>query len=522
MDGEMGNFKQELQKLREITNKLTENGYLVDRTAQWEFAFDAVPDLVIIVNPQFVIKFVNKAFAERLAVEKIDLLDKQSFSIVCDISDLNGNVCLAFDSSLDLVERSQIYIGSLGGWFDFTRTPIMDEDNDLLGYVCIFRDITDKIETKKALKISEARYSELYNTSPDMFVSVDADTALIRQCNDTLLKKLGYMRKEIIGKKIFYLYHEDCMEDVHEVFNIFVKTGDVKAAELKLKTKNGSSIDVSLNVSAVRDRSGKILYSNSIWRDITKQKLLQKRYEEIFNGTDNGVCVFKAIDRGQDFEIVDFNKAAEKIERIKKIDVLGKKVTEVFPQVEEFGLLDILRRVWDTGETEKHPPTFYNDGRVSGWKENTVHRLPDGAVVAVYRDVTDKIKIEEALQRSEEKYRKLVETTSDWVWSCDTKGVHTFSNSAVESLLGYKPNEIIGKSALEFVYHEDVLYVKNMLQESVKQRKGWQEDVIRWVHKDGFICYIESRADPVFDSKGALIGFVGMDRDVTKRIKLKS
>jgi PAS domain S-box-containing protein len=517
----MKDFDQELRKLREITNKLTENGYLIDRAAQWEFAFDAVPDLVVIVNPQFIIKFVNKAFAKRLKTDKAKLVDEKSFSVVCDISDSGGNVCLAFNDSFGLIERSELHIGSLGGWFDFTRTPIIDEDGDLLGFVCILRDITEKIKTREALKVSENKYTELYNNSPDMHGSVDAKTALVKQCNDTLLRTLGYTREEVIGEEIFNLYHENCMEEVHEAFQTFVKFGDLDDIELQLKKKDGSSIDVSLNVSAIRDKDGNIKYSSSTWRDITEKKQLQKRYEEIFENTKNCVAVYRPVDGDQDFEIVDFNKTAEMQESVKREDIIGKKITDIFPDVEEFGLLDVFRRVHATGKPETHPLTFYDDGRTSGWKENYVYKLPEngGLIVTVYEDVTERIRANHAINKSAEMYRSLFENTGTATFVVEEDMTITQANTKSVELSGYLKEEIEGKmKTTDFVPVEGLEKIK----EYHVGRREMDNDIpseyeFEIINKNGEIKNVFIQAGLIPETKQSIASIIDItDRKLTE------
>lgn len=141
--------------------------------------------------------------------------------------------------------------------------------------VAVYDDVTELMKARQELEDSEQKYRDLYDNAPDMFVSVDAETAKIRECNDTLLKALGYQRGEIIGQPIFSVYHPDSLEDAQKSFNTFVETGEVRDTELQLKRKDGSRIDVLLNVSAHRDENGKVLFSRSVWRDITEQKRSQ-------------------------------------------------------------------------------------------------------------------------------------------------------------------------------------------------------------------------------------------------------
>lgn len=114
----------------------------------------------------------------------------------------------------------------------------------------------------------------------------------------------------------------------------------------------------------------------------------ERRYAELFDNMSNGVAVYEAVDGGRDFVFKDFNRASEAIEGLERADVIGRRVTEVFPGVREFGILDVFRRVWETGESEEFPLGFYEDDRIKGWRENHIYRLPGGEVVAVYEDKT--------------------------------------------------------------------------------------------------------------------------------------
>jgi PAS domain S-box-containing protein len=137
---------------------------------------------------------------------------------------------------------------------------------------CVFQDITERKHAEEALRESEAQYMDLYENAPDMYASVNAQTALVEQCNHTLADALGSSKEEIIGRPVFELYHPDCLEEVKKTFELFIKTGEIHDKELQLQRKDGSRLDVSLNVSSVRGEGGNILYSRSTLRDITERK----------------------------------------------------------------------------------------------------------------------------------------------------------------------------------------------------------------------------------------------------------
>jgi PAS domain S-box-containing protein len=124
-------------------------------------------------------------------------------------------------------------------------------------------------------KVSEREllYLDLYDNAPDLLLSVESSSGRIIQCNKTLLRVLGYDESEVIGHHVMSLYHPESRVFVQRLFDQFLQTGSIEDVELLVRKKDGSYIDVSLNSSAVRDLSGKILYSRSSWRDVTKRKV---------------------------------------------------------------------------------------------------------------------------------------------------------------------------------------------------------------------------------------------------------
>jgi hypothetical protein len=124
-------------------------------------------------------------------------------------------------------------------------------------------------------------------------------------------------------------------------------------------------------------------------------------HRRLFKEMSSGVVICRAVDGGEDFAIVDLNPAAARIEQVSRKDVVGRRVTDVFPGVADFGLLEVFKRVWSSGSPEHHPLGQYNDDRISGWRENRVFRLGSGEVVAVYDDRTREVEsgLAEAHQR---------------------------------------------------------------------------------------------------------------------------
>jgi PAS domain S-box-containing protein len=127
---------------------------------------------------------------------------------------------------------------------------------------------------------------------------------------------------------------------------------------------------------------------------------------------------------------------------------------------------------------------------------------------------------EEALKKEKEHYRSFVESLSDWAWEMDINGVHIYSNSTVENLLGYRVDEVVGHHVTELWLDEDKTQeTLKWLQETLTAGKGWKNFYGRFKHKNGSIVITESTAIPIFDSGNKLAGYKGIDRDITKRNK---
>ena len=116
----------------------------------------------------------------------------------------------------------------------------------------------------------------------------------------------------------------------------------------------------------------------------------EARLMDMFEHLNSGVALYRASPDGRDFTITAFNPAAERIEKIGSEEVIGRNVAEVFPGVSKMGLLEALRRVWQSGMAEQCPVSFYQDDRISGWRENYVMKLRSGELVAIYNDVTER------------------------------------------------------------------------------------------------------------------------------------
>ncbi|MFH1116761.1 MAG: PAS domain S-box protein [Pseudomonadota bacterium] len=238
----------------------------------------------------------------------------------------------------------------------------------------------------------------------------------------------------------------------------------------------------------------------------------EAKYRSLFEQSGNAVAVYRPVNDGEDFVFVDLNKAGEQMERISRETVIGQSVVKMFPGIRELGLFEVFQRVWRTGEPEHHEAGHYKDERIQGWRDNHVYRLPSGEIVAVYSDETNRKQAEEALLQSEEKYRVMIENMHDVIYQTDMKGRINYVSPSTERLLGYTPEEVVGKKIYDFyAFPEETTRILKLLVEN-----GSVTDLeVALLRKDGSHVWVSTNAGLLKDREGNPIGVEGVTRDIT-------
>ncbi|WP_310600674.1 cache domain-containing protein [Desulfobulbus sp.] len=122
-----------------------------------------------------------------------------------------------------------------------------------------------------------------------------------------------------------------------------------------------------------------------------------------------------------------------------------------------------------------------------------------------------------ALEESRERFRSLVETTSDWIWEINAKGVYTYSSPKVRDLLGFAPEELIGKHLVDLIAIQEVERTSRLFRKLIDSRQPFSGFETVCQTRDGRIVVIEKNGVPVFADNGALLGYRGVSRDISER-----
>lgn len=122
-----------------------------------------------------------------------------------------------------------------------------------------------------------------------------------------------------------------------------------------------------------------------------------------------------------------------------------------------------------------------------------------------------------SLEESKERYRNLIETTSDWIWESDSEGKYTYSSPRVKDLLGYLPEEIVGKTLADIVSPQQAKTFRTTFKNLIGHQQSINGLENICLGKTGQIVVLENNAMPIFDEQENFLGYRGIARDITER-----
>jgi len=443
----------ELRKLRELTETLTGNGYLRDQAEEWEYALDAIPDPVYIVNPSFRIKFINRTLAERLGTGKEDCMDKVCYEFIRGYK--KGEVPPDWVDE-DAVRRAPLleneYIEKLSGWFNITRSPIYTRTGKFLGFICVLQDITSEKKAHDALMKREATLETILNATPIGIGLLDrGPDRIIRAVNQTIIDMTGYSSEELVGKSVRLLYESD--EEYERVGRAkYARMDEIGYgdAESKIRTKDGRLIDVYLK-SAKVGTNGSAVFTITDLTDVRQSKQKTRLFVE--------QTPLAVIGWDLNFRVNTWNKAATDIFGWSDVEAMGKHSSIIVPEEARVHVSDIWEGLLEnTGGKRSSNENVTKDGvrLFCEWYNNTLIDAggePIG-VMSLVMNVTEAKRAEKEARLHQDKFKAVFEVNPDVISIVRLgDGVIVDVNPAYEKYTGWKREEVVGKSVLEIGKH---------------------------------------------------------------------
>ncbi len=382
--------------------------------------------------------------------------------------------------------------------------------------------------TLEALRESEERFRAIFEQAAVGICQSSLDGQFLR-LNQKFCDLLGYTHEEILNRTWMDItYPKDLNADLEAVCRLREGEIDTYTLEKRYIRKDGSIIWVNISCSLLWEPSGELKYTIAVVEDISDRKraeeALYRREQEFRALVENSPDLIARFDR--ELRHLYINPAVEPVTGIPPQTFIGKTNQEL-GMPSELGTFwrESVQSVFVTGQEQIVEFNFPTPSGIKCYQSRIVPEFnPDGtvgSVLGVSRDITDRKRAEKALQRSEERLRNLVETTSDWVWEIDENGFYTYASPKVSELLGYTVQELQGKTSFEFMPYREARRIANFYSQIVTVQEPFSCLKTTRRHKDGHLVVMETSGVPVFDGDGKFCGYRGISRDITDRKQIE-
>ncbi|MBF0153220.1 MAG: PAS domain-containing sensor histidine kinase [Magnetococcales bacterium] len=249
-----------------------------------------------------------------------------------------------------------------------------------------------------------SKVASIVSASSDHMSLLDANYTY-QVVNDSYLEYWGKTREMIIGHSVADLLGREIFDEkIRLMLDECLAGRSINyEAWFDFPTRGRRFMNVSYYPYLDRRRvvSGVVV----IARDMTELKAISDALEEsehrfrcLFDAMPAGVAVYRPTEDGEDFIFRDMNKSGQRISEVDVTAIRNRPLTKVMPGVARMGLLQVFQEVNRSGRPQSHSLTLYQDQRTSHWVENYVYKLPNGELVAIYEDWTDRKRLEESVK----------------------------------------------------------------------------------------------------------------------------
>ncbi|MDY6868857.1 MAG: PAS domain S-box protein, partial [Chloroflexota bacterium] len=446
-----------------------------------------------------------------LTVDKLGVAEKGFFSFIS-----NG------DTGIDLFDSQELRHMSKGGEVfsvKITHQDVPDEDGQATNSrLVVVHDIARRDSDRQYQKAFN-QLDALVRNSPQAMVVWD-ENFRIKEWSSHAEVMTGYTKEEVEGKTPYIFdFH-----DLKDIFRVSEKIQgivggrvDSDQIETKIYTKDRSVISIKVHASAIRDEKGRLISVLTFIEDLTRHKKIEARYEQLFEGASDGICIVKGN------EIVDCNAQLEKIFGADKKDIIGKTPFDFSPETQPDGA-DSNKKGFN-----KIKLALQGAPQVFEWK----HKTLDGELVdsevrlnrieineemhvqAMVSDLTRQKEIERKIALRGEMFTELFNNSPIGIVMMDSENKVTMANSAFEEMFGFTIDELKGKNVDDLIVTKELKKEAEDITDSTQHGQQFNIESIR-VRKDGTPLDVIIGGVPVY-SGGSQVAIYGMYVDITER-----
>ncbi len=396
----------------------------------------------------------------------------------------------------------------------FTNAVVLREQGRPVRMMGGTMNITSRKRTEVELAQSEERFKTIYEKAPFGVMLYSADEARIIDVNPAMLQMIGRSRKAVIGRTSVEIGMNPDAEQRQQLLAMVQRTGHLAPVEMELRHADGHALQVQVNADIVQ--LGGVPYILAVLEDITERKAASMaigRLAAIVESSDDAI-----ISRDLQGTITTWNQGAERIFGYSPEEMIGKRVTMLFPPDRLNEEEQLVKRLLK-GERIEHFETVrvHKDGSpvdisliLSPMKDAQGRVI---GVSKVIRDITEQKRNREAIAASEERFHLVADNVYQLIWIAEADGSAMWFNQRWTEFTGKTGEEI--RADGRSIHHPDHFErVTNSLTERAAKGESW-EDSFPLLSKTGQYHWFLATAMPIRNDEGTVVRWFGTCTDIT-------
>jgi PAS domain S-box-containing protein len=367
---------------------------------------------------------------------------------------------------------------------------------------------------------SEPAFRELADNIIDGVYCINTD-GYIAFVNRVMIDRSGISPDKFYTSHFLDIVHPAYRDLVAQNFKRVISGENGIPYEFRYESADGQERIVEVHSKPIRI-DGKVVGLIGISRDITERKRAEetlKESEERFSVAFRVNPAPMTLSTVDDGVVLDVNDRWLSMLGYARDEMIGQKSANLPIWADYEARASFIRKFLKEGFLRGESVqlrTKSGEIRDTLWSAELVKYRGREVVLSLLYDITERKRAEEALQESEERFRLMVETTQDIIYTVDERGFLTYVNPTTERIMGYSINELKGKYLDEIIAPECIDSVKDRFKRAMKGESipVYETDMIR---KDGTRIPIEFNGVTIYDSEGNPSGRYGVGRDITER-----
>ncbi|MEW6141112.1 MAG: PAS domain S-box protein [Thermodesulfobacteriota bacterium] len=387
----------------------------------------------------------------------------------------------------------------------------------------LHREMQERIRAQEILRQKTEELERYFDSSLDLLCIADTDGYFLR-VNHEWERTLGYPVPDIEGRRFLDFVHPDDVEATLVVMSQLKAQAEVRNFENRYRCKDGtyrwiewrSRPEGELIYAIARDVTDRKIAEDELRRSEAKYRFLAEHASDVLWTMDLNLRTTFVSPSIQ--KVLGFTPEERMLQDVEdqltpeSLEFVRQKLVEELTIEREQGVQEGKSVLLDLDYWHKNGSIVCLQSVVAFIRDE------NGTPIGIYgisRDVTALKRAQEALRESEERYRRMVETANEGIWSMDEHLNITFVNRKMATMLGYSPEEMLGRPVHTFIFEEDL----SDHQERVERRKRGESDFYerKFKCKDGQEAWMLVSAAPLLDKDGTFRGSFAMFTDITER-----